>query len=76
MCVISDPQTFLRRPDIMCVLLVTHDTFKVQIAGSVGVLGDGARVDLKCVHIAVISRHHHIVPLVVIEGLVGVALHE
>lgn len=39
-------------------------------------LGDGAGVDLKRVHVAVISRHHHIVPLVVVERLVGVALHE
>ncbi len=51
-------------------------TFEVQVAGSIGVLRDRAGVDLERVHVAVIAGHHHVVPLVVIERLVGVALHE
>lgn len=51
-------------------------TFKVQVASAVGVLGDGAGVDLKRVHVVFVPGHHHVVPLVVIERLVGVALHE
>lgn len=76
MCVISDPQTFLRWPYIMCVLLVTHDTFKVQITGSIGVLGDGVGVDFQCVHVVSVAGNHHVVPLVVVQRLVWVAFHQ
>lgn len=51
-------------------------TFQVQVAGSVGVLRDGARVDLEHVHVAVVAGDDHVVPLVVVERLVGVALHQ
>lgn len=60
----------------MCVLLVTHDTFQVQIAGSIGVLGDGVGVDFQCVHVVRVTGNHHVVPLVVIQLLVGVAFHQ
>lgn len=60
----------------MYVLLVTHDTFKVQIAGSIGVLGDGVGVDFQCVHVVSVTGNHHVVPLVVIQWLVWVAFHQ
>lgn len=50
-------------------------TFEVQVSGPVGVLGDGSRVDLERMHVVVISRHHDIMPLVVVKGFVRVALH-
>lgn len=51
-------------------------TFEVQVAGSVGVLRHGARVDLQRVYIVGIPGHHHVVPLIVVERLVWVALHQ
>lgn len=60
----------------MCVLLVPHDTFKVQIAGSIGVLGDGVGVDFQCVHVVGVAGNHHVVPLVVVQLLVWVAFHQ
>lgn len=51
-------------------------TFEVQVAGSIGVLCNGAWVDLEGMYIAGVPGHHHVVPLVVIEGLVWVALHQ
>ena len=51
-------------------------TFEVQVAGSVGVLRDGVCVYLECVHVAGVARHHHVVPLVVVERLVRVAFHQ
>lgn len=58
------------------LILRKSGTFQVQVAGSVGVLRDGAGVYLERVHVAVITGHHHVVPLVIIEWLVRVALHE
>ena len=46
------------------------------MTGSARVLCHGARVDLEDVHIAVVPGDHHVVPLVVVERLVGVALHQ
>lgn len=51
-------------------------TFEIQVAGSIGVLGDGAGVGLEDVHVVVVPGHHHVVPLVVVERLLRVALHE
>ena len=51
-------------------------TFEVQVAGSVGVLCDGVRVDLERVNVACVPGHHHVVPLVVVQRLVRVALHQ
>lgn len=51
-------------------------TFEVQVAGAVGVLSDGAGVDLERVHVAGVPGHHHVVPLVVVDGFVGVPLHQ
>lgn len=51
-------------------------TFEVQVAGTVGVLSNGAWVNLEHMYIVGISGHHHVVPLVVIEWLVWVALHQ
>lgn len=51
-------------------------TFQVQVAGAIGVLSHGARVNLEGVYIVGVPGHHHIVPLVVVERLVRVALHE
>lgn len=51
-------------------------TFEVQVAGSIGVLSNGAWVNLKCMYVVGVPGHHHVVPLVVVEWLVGVALHE
>lgn len=39
-------------------------------------LGDGAGIDLQDVHVVVVAGDHHVVPLVVVERLVGVALHQ
>lgn len=39
-------------------------------------LGDGAGIDLQDVHVVVVAGDHHIVPLVVVERLVGVPLHQ
>lgn len=38
-------------------------------------LGDGAGIDLEDVHVTVVAGDHHIVPLIVVERLVGVSLH-
>lgn len=51
-------------------------TFEVQVAGAIGVLGDGARVDLEGVYVVGVPGHHYVVPLVVVEGLVRVAFHQ
>lgn len=51
-------------------------TFEVEVAGTVGVLCDGAGVDLERVHVARVPGHHHVVPLVVIDWLVRVPLHQ
>lgn len=39
-------------------------------------LRDGAGVYLERVHVVVVAGHHDVVPLVVVERLVRVALHE
>ena len=36
----------------------------------------GARVNLERVHVAGVPGHHHVVPLVVVQWLVRVALHQ
>lgn len=51
-------------------------TFEVQVPGAVRVLRHGARVDLQRVHVIGVSGNHHVVPLIVIERLLGVSLHE
>ena len=51
-------------------------TFEIKIAGAVGMLSDGARVNLERVDIGVVSGDHHAVPLVVIQRLLRVSLHE
>ena len=53
-----------------------YHTFEVQVTGSVVVLGDGAGVGLEDVYVVVIQGHHHVVPLIVVERLLRVALHE
>lgn len=51
-------------------------TFQVQVAGSVGVLGDGAGIDLKDVHVVVVPGNHYIVPKVVVQRPIWVPLHQ
>lgn len=65
-----------RKTDTGIFFLTVAITFEVQVAGSIGVLSHGAWVDLEGVYVVGIPGHHHIVPLVVIERLVGVALHQ
>lgn len=51
-------------------------TFEVQVTSSIGVLSNGAWVNFERMYIVGIPGHHHVVPLVVAEGLVWVALHQ
>lgn len=51
-------------------------TLQVQVSSTVGVLSDGARVDLQRVDVVCVAGHHHIMPLIVIERFLRVSLHE
>ena len=55
---------------------MAFDTFEIQVLGSIDALTRGCSIYFQCVGICVVSGNSHIVPLVVVQCPVTLALDE